>query len=274
MGTDKASQPFNEQAALRALEQLRGQIQDARARRAQKLAEFDAFIRSSRSATHAERLAALGEPELERGHPAVQSAARTADRARDPRLPARSEVISRAGAAQAARLEPVRPSYIPDPHPDPFAEPIRAWRRIPPRVRAAAAIVVLIVAVFAVGRPWRGGTAEPSDDTVALSALSTAASTGAVPAGGSPEDAITAPVRPVQIELTTMRPVWMRVTADGERSLEREVPGGQKLAFGADRAIVVRVGDGGAVRLSVNGSDRGMLGRAGYPVTRTVGREQ
>jgi hypothetical protein len=31
--------------------------------------------------------------------------------------------------------------------------------------------------------------------------------------------------------------------------MEREVPGEQKLAFGADRAIVVRVGDGGAVRL-------------------------
>jgi cytoskeleton protein RodZ len=276
VGTDKVSQPFDEQAALRALEQLRGQIQDARARREQKLAEFDAFVRSSRSASHAERLAALGEPALERGHPAVQTAARTAERARDPGLPARSELISRTGVQQATRLEPVHPSYIPEPHPDPFAEPFPAWRRIPPRALGAAAIVILIVAVFAFSRAWRGGGEEPADGAVPPSTASTAA-TGAVPAANAPRGAAVrppAPVRAVQIELTTMRPVWMRVTADGERRLEREVPGGQKLSFGADRAIVLRAGDGGAVRLSVNGSDRGMLGRAGYPVTRTVTRER
>jgi hypothetical protein len=143
-------------------------------------------------------------------------------------------------------------------------------------VLAAVAIVILIVAVFAFSRAWRGGSEEPVDGAVPPSATSTAAK-GAVPAGTSlGGSAVTppAPVRALHIELTTMRPVWMRVTADGERRLEREVPGGQKLSFGADRAIVLRAGDGGAVRLSVNGSDRGMLGRAGYPVTRTVAREK
>ena len=54
---------FDEQSALQALEQLRDQIQRARSRREQKLAEFETFLRSNRAASQAERSAALDELE-------------------------------------------------------------------------------------------------------------------------------------------------------------------------------------------------------------------
>jgi hypothetical protein len=64
----------------------------------------------------------------------------------------------------------------------------------------------------------------------------------------------------------------MRVTVDGERKVEREVPGGQRLTFGADKAILVRAGDGGGVRLAVGGKDQGLLGRDGQIAVRTFAR--
>jgi hypothetical protein len=288
VGADNTSQPFNEQAALQALEQLRGQIQDARARREQKLAEFDAFVRSNRAASHAERLAALGEPAAsERAHPTLPDAPRKAERAREPAQPAleatsRTPVLS----APAAQVEPVSRSHFPLLERDPFGEAARSWRRIPPRLRAVASIVMVLVA-FALSWAWRGDEGQQSGvdgpQTQASSSsgpVSTAAAgpEGAVaPAAAPTTESVVTPPPPsgaLQVELTTLKPVWMRVSVDGERRMEREVPGEQKLAFGADRAIVVRVGDGGAVRLSVNGADKGALGPAGLAVTRTLTPDQ
>lgn len=280
VGTDKSSQPFDEHAALQALEQLRGQIQDARARRERKLAEFDAFVRSNRAASHAERLAALGEPPLERPQPTLQTAARNADRARDPALSARQEILPRAAPPPAGRLDAAEPDDVPLARRDLFGDAIRAWQRLPVRVRAGAGIAILILALVAIGKAVVGpratgdapqstaGSAPPS----AAPAPASAAPATSQDAGPDAPQAAPASQAPhaLEIELTTVRPVWMRVTVDGERRVEREVPGDQKLPFGADRAIVVRAGDGSAVRLSVNGADKGLLGRPGFPVTRTL----
>jgi hypothetical protein len=90
------------------------------------------------------------------------------------------------------------------------------------------------------------------------------------PAGaGAPEPAVSraASTRPVQVSLTTIRPVWLRVTIDGARALQREVAAGETLSFAGDRAVVVRSGDAGAVQATLNGTDRGALGLRGWPLT-------
>ncbi|CAN5540542.1 hypothetical protein BH23ACI1_BH23ACI1_23350 [soil metagenome] len=74
---------------------------------------------------------------------------------------------------------------------------------------------------------------------------------------------------PDAAELTTIRRVWMRVLVDGERVLEREVPAETRVPLTAGKTIVVRTGDGGAVRFSIGGQDQGFLGREGEVVTRT-----
>jgi cytoskeleton protein RodZ len=70
-------------------------------------------------------------------------------------------------------------------------------------------------------------------------------------------------------ELVTIRRVWLRVLVDGDRVLEREVPADTRVPLQAQKTIVIRTGDAGAVRLSLAGEDRGFLGREGEVVTRT-----
>ena len=54
-------------------------------------------------------------------------------------------------------------------------------------------------------------------------------------------------------------PSWMRVTVDGVEQVEGEQPQGSTLEFEGE-SITVRIGDAGAVRVTVNGQDRGVLG--------------
>ena len=61
----------------------------------------------------------------------------------------------------------------------------------------------------------------------------------------------------------------MRVAVDGRIALEREVAAGEQLPFGADRAIVVRAGDAGAVLVRVGGGDQTAIGADGQVLTRT-----
>jgi hypothetical protein len=65
-----------------------------------------------------------------------------------------------------------------------------------------------------------------------------------------------------------MRPVWLRVIVDDRKTLERELPANQRLDFTAEKAIVIRAGDAGAIRLRLSGEDRGTLGEDGQVVTR------
>jgi len=55
---------------------------------------------------------------------------------------------------------------------------------------------------------------------------------------------------------------------DGRIALEREVPAGERMPFGADRSIVVRAGDAGAVTVRLGLDDQGLLGRDGQVITR------
>ncbi len=87
------------------------------------------------------------------------------------------------------------------------------------------------------------------------------------PGGAAAPAAPAASARPIQVTLVTVRPVWLRVTIDGARALQREVAAGETLSFGGDRAVVVRSGDAGAVQATLNGTDRGALGLRGWPLT-------
>jgi hypothetical protein len=73
----------------------------------------------------------------------------------------------------------------------------------------------------------------------------------------------------VNLELTTIRPVWTRVTVDDRRVIERLVAADQRIEIGADRSIAIRAGDAGAIRLKLDGKDLGVLGPDGQIRTRT-----
>ena len=73
--------------------------------------------------------------------------------------------------------------------------------------------------------------------------------------------------------MTTRRTVWVRVTVDGRRTIERELPGGERIPLRAEQSIVIRAGDGGAVLVRRGGQDT-RLGEDGFPITRTFAVER
>jgi hypothetical protein len=87
----------------------------------------------------------------------------------------------------------------------------------------------------------------------------------------TPAPAAPAPVANVNVELRTLQPVWMRVMVDGEKQREGTVPAGERLQLHAERAIVIRAGNGADVMVkTANGETP--LGVAGQPITFTFSK--
>lgn len=76
----------------------------------------------------------------------------------------------------------------------------------------------------------------------------------------------------LRVELDASRNVWMRLLVDGETVSNRIVKEGEHLSLDAERLVEVRIGDAGAVRLTVNGEARGLLGRPGQVLTQRITR--
>jgi hypothetical protein len=60
----------------------------------------------------------------------------------------------------------------------------------------------------------------------------------------------------------------VRLTVDGKRVLERELDAGSRVPLNG-QTIVIRAGDAGAVRIIIDGRDRGLMGETGIAVTRS-----
>jgi hypothetical protein len=261
---DQRPQQFDERAALEELERLAERIQVSRRQRAQAVEEFDAFVRGFRlenrtkAAQAAEAAVAASAPRV--GEPPTAPTSRT--------------------------VEPARPAYTPplaagdrgfDAHaqPEVNADATLATDRVAaamsvlkPLLRqkwvvwsAAAAVVLLVLLLM-----FRGGGGTPAANPTSPTP---SAGSDAAPAPAQPPAAPAAPPRPLNVELLTARPVWTRVTVDDRRVVERELPGGQRLSFGADRTIIIRAGDAGAIRVVVDGKDVGVLGRDGQIASRS-----
>lgn len=152
-------------------------------------------------------------------------------------------------------------------------------RRLP-IVPIAAIAVLAIAAIVLLLRPWRSTDQPPAGQPPAPAAVTAppAASTPTpapdrpaepAPAAAPSPGSATASLPGIHGELTTVRTAWVRVTLDGERAFERELPPSSRIPLRAERTIAVRVGDAGAVRLTIDGRDLGFLGDEGEVVTRT-----
>jgi hypothetical protein len=100
---------------------------------------------------------------------------------------------------------------------------------------------------------------------VAQSPVGTPSAATAAPAAAAPS--VAAPAPPAEIR--TVRRVWVRVTVDGQRAVERELEADARVPLPAGRTFVVRAGDAGALHFLLNGKDQGPLGADAQVVTRT-----
>jgi hypothetical protein len=273
---------FEEAAAERELDELRRAIEEARARRRRANTAFEEFLKgfgeSRRAAASAPTLAA-SPPTAAPPQPAL-SRQRVTYAAEPIGLPQGDGLAAFAPAATI--LAPLTTPKPVDPSPlDDFAQEgslpaslpamsipaVLAPGRPSPVRRAVPLIGIAVVGVLAVFLWSRGGSPEeaaPTEAAVAPSepAASAPASATAPPATSAPQSP------PPAAEISTSGRVWMRVTVDGQRVVEREVPEGTRIPLNGSQ-IVIRAGDAGAVRMSIAGKDQGVFGPAGQAVTRT-----
>jgi uncharacterized protein DUF4115 len=238
-------QGFDERAALDELERLAEKIQSSRRQRAQAVDEFDAFVKGFKHNRW------------------------TGPERRAPEAPLRSQPIA---DRQAVMPQPdVTPREVIDQPPpaaialdptwtDMIRQPIARW--------TLAAVGVLAI-VLLLWRPWAAVPTPAAINTSTAPATTAAPAPSATPTPAPAPPVAKPPARAVNVELVTLRPVWTRVIVDDRKEIERELAGGQRLTFGADRAITVRAGDAGGMRIIVDGKDLGVLGRDGQIASRT-----
>ena len=157
--------------------------------------------------------------------------------------------------------------------PTPAAVPPRSGRT---GLLAPAAVLLLIVSAVV----WlllprsnepapSGPAASPAQPAGAVARPPQAQPSPAPPETRQPAAPATQGAASQTTELVTTRAVWLRVVADGVQVMAREVPANSRVPLKAEKTIVIRTGDAGAVRLTVRGKDQGALGGEGQVVTRT-----
>ena len=137
-----------------------------------------------------------------------------------------------------------------------------------PKASVVAGAVLVIAAGVMLTRAWRTSPAQAPD----ASAVSASAPAATVPEPASPAEApsrVTPIPGMLQAELRAIRRVWLRATADGARVVERELQADERVPLPGARTLVIRAGDAGAVRVAIDGRDRGPLGEDGVVLTRT-----
>jgi hypothetical protein len=278
--------PFDDRAALEELERVRRAIVEWRERRKEILATFDEFVRGFRTppaeretrdsppGSHGEAFAlpkVVPEPPPS---PVVQPAV--------PEPPP-SPVVDPA-VAELPPLLVVHPA-VAEPPLLPVVQPASELTPLPvvePALRSsgppagqlkrpaqlaivAGGVAVLITAGVLMTRSRPAAPAESSGQR-----SSAIPSAGPQSKAGS-EDPALHPVAPVSggTEIVALRRVWVRVIVDGTKAVERELRADERVALPSGRTIVIRTGDAGAIRLTMNGQDRGTLGPEGEVVTRT-----
>ena len=167
-----------------------------------------------------------------------------------------------------AQAYPAPASAPHEPFPSALAPPPRRPPLRRPAVAGAAVAVLAAVAVVFFGRSGKDDVAPgatPQSSTAPAAANGVPAASAVPAAEPAPAPAPPAP----GAELVTARRVWLRVTVDGARTVEREVPADTRLTFAPTKEMVVRAGDAGAVRMRMAGKDMGPIGPDGQVATRT-----
>jgi hypothetical protein len=138
------------------------------------------------------------------------------------------------------------------------------WRRW-----VAGACVLLAVVALGVAILRRPDLPPDTAPTVGTSGTVPSAVEGrASPAPGPPAHAgppaiASAPADAVVVTLETTGPSWIAATVDGRREIYAVLQPGTKTTLRAADEIVIRTGDAGAVRWSLNGRDAVAMGRPG-----------
>jgi cytoskeleton protein RodZ len=108
----------------------------------------------------------------------------------------------------------------------------------------------------------------PAAPTVAAESVAPSATPMAAPQPSPTAPPSGVPDGPRSLALVLSAPSWLRVTVDGNVSMEGTFPAGTSKTFHGKSALV-RIGNAGGVEIYVDGKDVGKLGKAGDVVEHT-----
>ena len=133
-------------------------------------------------------------------------------------------------------------------------------------------IFTLAAAAMLLGLVWwpRSGPASVERGTpqAAASAPAVQSSEPSPAVDGTPRPAETAPPRFLSLIIEARREAWIQSTIDGQTDAGRLYQAGDTRRIEGARSILLRVGDAGAVAVSVNGKEAEILGQDSRIVTR------
>jgi hypothetical protein len=259
------------QALESRLDEIAAEISRLRRERAEAIEEFRAFTSRSAAAAAADASSRDSSPAPHTEPPVRHSmgtletfAAELADRG--------SQASSRIAPFVARQPQPRtdRSSFFP-----PRRRPGRFLRLVVPALLLAAlgASVPSLVTRWTLAPPSSPPGPGPSGPQTAgrpspadADASPTARVAEPAPQPVGTSGALT--TRPLMLELTASREVWLRSRLDDGPASARVLAAAEVVRFEADRYVEVRVGDAGAITLRVNGVDRGPMGRDGEVLTR------
>lgn len=140
--------------------------------------------------------------------------------------------------------------------------PVAPSRRSPLLILIASIVAVLLIAFVVFNElTMRRGTGVPA--MVAATASPTAVSGSPAPSpAAAPKPVATKPASPNSMAVVLSAPSWLRVTVDGNVSMEGTFPAGTSKTFHGKNALV-RIGNAGGVEIYVDGKDVGKLGKTG-----------
>ena len=127
------------------------------------------------------------------------------------------------------------------------------------------AAVAILIGIGIVALLWQNAR---SVDAPALTPV--VGTTGVAPAPAAapltndpPPAAAPAPANPLTLVIRASRACWVTATVDGQRVVYQLLPAGSERSLTGSREILLRAGDAGALRLTVNGRDAGAFGQSG-----------
>jgi cytoskeleton protein RodZ len=261
--------PFDEGTVLKELEHVRQEIVRYQAVRQEVIDEFDRFLKSFK---HPEPSAAAAIPPppapIELPRTVIPIATPNAQPVAQPIVQPVARTTPTATAAASTREEALDEVDV-----LPQSVPAAAVAAAPPprysqtTTWLVAGSVLAIVSVGGYALTTRGGRSETSNSPESTPTKAPP------PATEAPAAAPTSPAAPAlsafDSVLVTTEPVWVRVIADGEKTLERELAADVRIPIKAEKTIQIRTGNAGAVKLIMGGVDRGPVGREGEVITRT-----
>lgn len=196
----------------------------------------------------------------------------------------------------AANAPAPAPAPVPAPSPAPPLSPaassvvlsppfqrqrVEVW----PGTRVGTVVALFVVAAFAVllGTVWvlnRSSNPEPEPARVDASAGESSAprvpatAASVAPPVRGPDTPATDEPGSVSVLIEARRPAWIRTIVDGRADAGRTLEAGVKYEVRGARSVSLRVGDAGAVMVSVNGGEPRPLGGDGQVVSRLYTVEQ